>query len=109
MRLPTRRQRLLLPLDPCLLVSYMPLDGYLGVGSISDSLSRLVSGDLFTALPPQLLQPLAPVAQLRRLVVVLTRPVNPVRRDARVRVGLAEGEEVDPRLERADLCGNQSV
>ena len=29
--------------------------------------------------------------------------------NARVRVGLAEGEEVDPRLERADLCGNQPV
>ena len=49
------------------------------------------------------------MAQLRRLVVVLSRPVKPVRCDARVRVGLAEREEVDPRLEGADLCGNQPV
>ena len=51
--------------------------------------------------PPQ--EPLAPVAQLRRLVGVLAGPVNPVRCDARVRVGLAEGEEVDPGLEGADM------
>ena len=43
------------------------------------------------------------MAQLRRLVVVLSGPVNPVRCDARVRVGLAEREEVDPRLERANV------
>ena len=60
-------------------------------------------------LPPQGQEPLAPVAQLRRFIIVLARPVKPVRCDARVRVRLAEGEEVDPRLERADLCGNQPV
>ena len=60
-------------------------------------------------LPPQGQEPLAPVAQLRRLIIIFTGTVKPVWRNARVRVGLAEGEEVDPGLEGADLCGNQSV
>ena len=49
------------------------------------------------------------MAQLRRLVVVLSGPVNPVRCNARVRVRLAEGEEVDPRLKRTDLCVDASM
>ena len=60
-------------------------------------------------LPPQGQEPLAPVAQLRGLVVIFSTAVEAVRCDARVRVGLAEGEEVDPGLEGADLCGKQSV
>ena len=58
---------------------------------------------------PQGQEPLAPVAQLRRLVVIFSRAELAVWCDARVRVRLAEGEEVDPGLEGADLCGNQSV
>jgi len=61
------------------------------------------------ALPPQGQEPLAPMAQLRRLVVVLSTAVEAVRCNARVRVRLAEGEEVDPRLERADLCVDASM
>ena len=63
-----------------------------------------VGGGGIRALPPQGQEPLAPVAQLRRLVVVFATAVEPVGRNARVRVGLAEGEEVDPGLEGADLC-----
>ena len=61
------------------------------------------------ARPPQGQEPLAPVAQLRRLIVIFSTAVEAVGRNARVRVGLAEGEEVDPRLERSDLCGKQPV
>ena len=60
-------------------------------------------------LPPQGQEPLAPVAQLRRLVVIFATAVEPVWCNARVRVSLAEREEVDPRLEGPDLCGNQSL
>ena len=55
------------------------------------------------ALPPQGQEPLAPVAQLRRLVVVFATAVEPVGCNARVRVGLAEREEVDPGLEGANM------
>ena len=43
---------------------------------------------------PQGQEPLAPMAQLRRLIVIFTTAVEAVGRNARVRVGLAEGEEV---------------
>ena len=48
------------------------------------------------------------MAQLGRLIIIFARPIDSVRRDARVRVGLAEGEEVDPRLKRADVISEQS-
>ena len=51
--------------------------------------------------PPQGQWPLAPVAQLRRLVVVPARAVDARWRDAAVRVRLRNGREGPRRLERA--------